>query len=342
MGAMDERPPDEASTGWRGLVARTQEQARLQAGWATKRFDELRQRSDVVDTALRVYERDRESAGTLLGSALSMRLFLFFLPLMLFTVGVAGLVGRLIGVDSVSSGAGLTGVVARQIDAAFEQGTTTPWVAVGTGLIGIAYTGRSLAKALVVSSGLCWNLGGLHRATTRVVGIVVGIVVGLALMSALLNRVRAAAGLAVASLSFAAVAVIYLVLWILLFLALPRKTTDPGAALPGAALVALVLTGMQAITQLYIPNELSESSAVYGAVGVAATILGWFFIIGRSLAFAFAVNAVIFERVGSVSQFVFSLPVIRIVPRRSPAVARYFDLDRSEPTPAAPERDQQE
>lgn len=330
MDPMDDRQPDEDTTGWRGLLARTQEQARRQAGWATKRFDDLRRRSEVVDTALRVYERDREAAGTLLGSALSMRLFLFFLPLMLFSVGLGGLIGRWLGVESVSGDTGMTGVVARQIDAAFEQGATTPWVAVLTGLIGIAYTGRSLAKALVVSSGLCWRLGGKHRATTRVVGIIVGIVVGLAFMSAVLNRIRAATGLAVASVSFAAVAVIYLVLWVLLFLALPRGTSDPGSALPGAALVALVLTGMQAITQLYLPNEISESSAIYGAIGVAATILGWFFIIGRALAFAFAVNAVIFERAGSVSTFVFSLPVIRIIPRRSPAVSRFFDLDRGE------------
>ncbi len=334
---MDDQQPDEPTTGWRGLVAKTQEQARRQAGWATQRFDDTRQRSALVDTGLRVYARDREAAGTLLGSAHAMRLFLFFLPLTLFVVGIGGILGRLAGIDAVSGGAGVTGSLARQIDRAFDQGVTTPWVAALTGLVGMAYTGRSLAKDLVVSSALCWRLGGKHPARARVVGVIVGITVGLVLLSAVLNCVRLAAGFAVASVSFVAVAVVYLVLWILLFLALPRNTSDPGAALPGAALVALVLTGMQAITQLYLPGQISESSAIYGAIGVAATILGWFFIIGRALVFAFAVNAVIFERVGSVSRVVLSLPVVRLIPRRYSAVARYFDLDqdRGRDDPAA-------
>lgn len=38
-------------------------------------------------------------------------------------------------------------------------------------------------------------------------------------------------------------------------------------------------------------------------------------------------NAVIYEQVGSVSVFVFRLPVIRVIPRRVPAVARYFAVD---------------
>ena len=37
--------------------------------------------------------------------------------------------------------------------------------------------------------------------------------------------------------------------------------------------------------------------------------LGWFFIIGRAIAFAFELNAVIYERFGSITTAVFSLPV---------------------------------
>ncbi len=48
----------------------------------------------------------------------------------------------------------------------------------------------------------------------------------------------------------------------------------------------------------------------------------------RVPAFTFALNAVLFEQVGSVSRFVSGLPVLRAVPRRSEAFARYFDLPR--------------
>lgn len=43
-----------------------------------------------MDLALRWYERDREAAGTVVGSALAFRLFLFFIPLLLFVVGLTG------------------------------------------------------------------------------------------------------------------------------------------------------------------------------------------------------------------------------------------------------------
>ena len=38
-------------------------------------------------------------------------------------------------------------------------------------------------------------------------------------------------------------------------------------------------------------------------------------------------NAVVFERFGSISQFVFELPLIERIPARFPKVATFFDLD---------------
>jgi hypothetical protein len=81
------------------------------------------------------------------------------------------------------------------------------------------------------------------------------------------------------------------------------------------------------ITQFYLPNQVSNASQLYGQLGVLVAFLGWFFFLGRSIAFACALNAVIYERVGSVSVVFFSLPVIRQIPQRVPAVGRYFALD---------------
>ena len=66
---------------------------------------------------------------------------------------------------------------------------------------------------------------------------------------------------------------------------------------------------------------------MYGSIGVAIATLGWFFFIGRAIAFSFAFNAVVYEEIGSVSRFVFSVPGLRAIPARAPALARYFDLD---------------
>src|SRR5271165_3703715 len=44
----------------------------------------------VVDVIAGTYRRDRESAGAVMGSAIAFRLFLFFVPLLLLVVGIAG------------------------------------------------------------------------------------------------------------------------------------------------------------------------------------------------------------------------------------------------------------
>jgi uncharacterized BrkB/YihY/UPF0761 family membrane protein len=290
-------------------------------------FDELRTQITAVDIGMDIYERDKLAAGTLLGSALSLRLFLFFVPLVLFAVGVAGVAGEYLDVGSVAGDAGISGSLATEIDRAFDQGATTPWLALLGGLVGIGTAGRSLTRALVLSSAMSWRLGGKQKIPARIVGIVVGIVIGVALVSAILNRIRLASGIAVASVSMVAVAALYGLLWSVLYLSLPRGTSDPGAALPGATIVAVMLACLQAVSQLYLPERLDEASSIYGTIGIAVVTLGWFFIMGRVMAFSFAVNAVIFERLGSVSGFVFGLPLLRMVPARWPAFARFFDLE---------------
>ncbi len=48
---------------------------------------------------------------------------------------------------------------------------------------------------------------------------------------------------------------------------------------------------------------------------------------------AMSLDAVIYERFGSISTFVFSLPVVRTLPRKSEWIRRLFDLDRERSTP---------
>ena len=288
---------------------------------------DLRERNALLDTGFRIYERDKDAGGTLMGSALAVRLFLFFLPFMLLAVGLIGIVTQQFDATSPAPTYGISGSMAEYIEYSLNQQGTAPWFAAGIGLVGLATTGRSLSRALTLSSALSWQMGGKQKTAIRAIGVVVGLVVGLALTAAVVNRIRSSSGLAVASMSLAAVMPLYLVLWSLVYLALPRKTTDPGAALPGGLIVALVLTGLQSFTQLFLPNQIANSSSLYGSIGVLVAFLGWFFILGRVIAFSFAVNAVVYERLGSVSHLVFSLPGLRALPRRFPPVGRFFELD---------------
>ena len=88
-----------------------------------------------------------------------------------------------------------------------------------------------------------------------------------------------------------------------------------------------MLTCLQAVSQIYLSRAISQSSTLYGGLAASITTLGWFFFVGRTVVFAMSVNAVLYERFGSISQFIFGLPVVRILPRRSPKLRRFFGLD---------------
>jgi hypothetical protein len=178
---------------------------------------------------------------------------LFFVPFVLFTVGLAGLIGHDAG-DSLSSDTGISGTISDQIDVAFAQGSASDWFVCGAGLVGMASAGDSLSWAMIVSSALSWQLGGRQRASFGVIGSIIGLIACIGLVSTLVNSIREATGVAVASASFVAVFGVYLVLWIVVFQTLPHGTTDPGAALPGALVASISLTAMQAISTLYPPD----------------------------------------------------------------------------------------
>ena len=82
------------------------------------------------------YRRDRESAGPVMGSAIAFRLFLFFVPLLLLIVGIAGFASGLVNARAVSRTAGIYGSLGVQISEAFHQPGFTRWFAVLFGLFG--------------------------------------------------------------------------------------------------------------------------------------------------------------------------------------------------------------
>jgi uncharacterized BrkB/YihY/UPF0761 family membrane protein len=283
----------------------------------------------LVDLGLRIYRRDRDITGTVVGSAIAFRMFLFFVPLLLFIVGIAGFLSHLVDADDINDDAGLTGNLAAQIDTALSQPTQTRWVAVAVGLIGTGTAGYSLTKVMVAASAVGWQLAKRPKASPKLIGALVGLIAGVGLIALIINRLRADRGLGVASISFAAAFVIYLVAWLVVLMLLPRATKDPGALLPGAAIVALTLTGMQAVSQLYIPDRLSRASQLYGTFGATIVTLGWFFILGRTIVLGIVCNAVIHERFGRITNFVFSWPLIRLL-RKSSLVRSVFDLEELE------------
>ncbi len=308
-------------------IANLQAEAQRRASRATEWAAGLRERSVVADAAFVVYERDRASAGTVLGSAIAFRLFLFFVPCFVLGVGLLGLFSGYVSAESITDAGSISGALATNIRAAHDQSRTASIISVATGLFLTASAGRSLSKSLVASSNLAWSANGVVTAKVKAIAAITGVMLSLVLVSFVIGKIRDEWGVAFTSLSFGAGFVVYLFLFMLLMATLPRGTTDPGAILPGAVLVALLVVGLQAVSQLYIPSRISGASDLYGGIGVTVVALGWLFIIGRTLSLAFSVNAALFDRFGSLSQGIFSLPVLSVLRRKSARLREYFGLD---------------
>jgi uncharacterized BrkB/YihY/UPF0761 family membrane protein len=319
--------PTDAATMSVSRIASLQAVAQQRASRATEWATGLRERSVVADAAFVVYERDRACAGTVLGSAIAFRLFLFFVPCVVLGVGVLGLFSGYVAAESITDAGSISGALATNIRAAHDQSKTASLISVATGLFLMASAGRSLSKSLVASSNLAWSANGVVTAKVKAIAAITGVMLSLILVSFVIGKIRDEWGIGFASLSFGAGFVVYLFLFMLLMATLPRGTTDPGAILPGAALVAALVVGLQAVSQLYIPSRISGASDLYGGIGVTVVALGWLFIVGRTLSFSFSLNAALFDRFGSLSQAIFSLPVLRVLRRRSARLRRYFGLD---------------
>src|SRR3954447_7179098 len=68
-----------------GRARRTRDQA-------TRRVEELRRRSALVDAALEAGDLDRRRAGSLLAGGIAFRIFLWLLPAALFVAALSGLI----------------------------------------------------------------------------------------------------------------------------------------------------------------------------------------------------------------------------------------------------------
>ena len=185
-------------------------------------YDKYKDRP-VVDVCVRVFYRDRDSAGTLVGSAVAFRLFLFFVPMLLFFTGLLGFLADHIDRADISN-AGISGGLASQIEAALEQPASTRWVATLLGLFGMAWAGRSLTKALVAASCLAWQLPVRTKASPKVMGAIAGLVAGIALVATVVGRLRDN-GIAIAGMSFLVGFGFYAVAWLVLTALLPAGST---------------------------------------------------------------------------------------------------------------------
>ena len=278
----------------------------------------------MVTFATKLYARDQDAFASVLGSAIALRLFLFVIPANVAMLGLINLL-RLGGpLGGLVESNPTTGQMAQ------SYGDVSFWHALGITVSGIVLTlwaGRSLARVLATCSAAAWQMHAT-KAKVRVRGVaaLTGLLFALMISTFTFARMREIGGPAVAVAAWAAVGATVLLGWFIVQIVLPRGTTDPGAVLPGAALMGLGFAILQWFMQIYLPAKIARTTDTMGSLAATVATLGYFFFIGRLMSASFVVNAVVFQRWGSISRVVFALPGLRKLPERSPKLERFFDL----------------
>jgi uncharacterized BrkB/YihY/UPF0761 family membrane protein len=291
-----------------GRLARGRERADQLAesarGWLARR----RAAGGPLDVVARIWERDHENFGSVLGSAVAFRLFLFLFALIVLSVGAGALLlGQGWVGDGLADDLGITGTIATEVDEALREGESAGLLLVIGGLISTAWAGKNLAVTLAAASASAWRLTRPAGMTSvRTVGVVIAVIAVIAIVATVIRLVQDASGVIV----------------------LPRATRDPSALLPGALLVGAIFAALGWVSQFYLVPRLESGSEALGGIGIAGVILGWLFIASRIMVGSLAVNAVLYERLGSVLGLLLALPGLSRL-RGYRVVDRLLDTDAS-------------
>ena len=277
------------------------------------------------------YRRDQAAFGTVLGSAIALRVFLFIVPA---NVAVISLV-HVVRLGST-------------FDRHFEASVTTGSMAVAlrdlswgkslsvflSSFVLTMWAGRSMARVLATSAAVSWQLPS-GRVKQRLVAVLSLIAVFFASVfaSSVFSRLRDDSGVALSAVVWMAVLASFAVAWFIAMLTLPRGTHDPGALLPGAILFGVGYTALQWFMQLYLPRKIERTSDTFGQLATTVASLGNFFFLGRLMSATFVFSAVLYEQHGSLSSVLFGLPGVRRLPQRFPALRDFFALDATADTP---------
>ncbi len=292
---------------------------------AEARFSAARERGGLVDTGAALYERDRDSTASVLGSAIALRLFLFVIPATVALVGLVNVfrLGSFLQDDLEASTT--TGSISKTLGG-MPWGQA--WWIFLSGAVLTLTAGYSLSKVLAAASGRAWNMTVRESkvpplAILALTGVLFAEIASASIFQGLRDVPGVPAALTAWLISISSSAFS----WFLVMLLLPRKVRDPGALLPGAAAMGIAYTTLQWFMQLYLPNKVARTSDTFGDLALTVATLGNFFFIGRIMASSFVITAVAYERWGSLTQLLFELPGLRGIARRSPKLRRYFNLN---------------
>jgi uncharacterized BrkB/YihY/UPF0761 family membrane protein len=268
------------------------EHAKALKGWV----QEARGQSATLDATFETIERDSHIGGGMLAGALSYRLFVFALPLAFFVVSGLGLLASALGVhpNVVANSVGMAGTVTKQVQGAAE-GPSSWWVAL-TSFFVLVYATRVLLRAIAIVHALAWEGSAASvKVSSRSLGIFGAALIGqLALVAGVgaVHHQTAIGGIVTLVVFVFALAL----LWLAVSLHLPHSNGRWTDLIPGSLFYAIGIVCLQIFNILILGQLIESKSSTYGALGVAATLLLGFFLMGRVIVGAAVLNATLYDR----------------------------------------------
>ena len=265
------------------------------------RLQKLEQRADALPGAGLVREvlvTEREAGGGLIAGGVAFRLFLWLVPFGLVAAVVLSFWRDLDpeGMESAARSFGIGAAAAQAAAEALEYGNRNAGVVLVFGLVLLAWFTLGALRALVLSYALAWQLGAMRlRSPARSVAIFNGLfLLTIATTSALawLREQVGGPGLLAIPLGVAVTTAIALgAMWLL-----PHRAANARELLPGALLVAVGNWLVNVAVVVYFAPRLGRSEETYGALGAAATLLIWLYVISRLITGAAFLNATLWRR----------------------------------------------
>ncbi len=236
------------------------------------------------------------------GTALAASITLYgFLALFAVTVLAAALLGFLSagGVHfarDLRNQLGLTGTAARVVHDAVDSARRSRRAATLIGLVGLAWTGTSLAIVIGDAYDAAWRVrrrGFIDRVRGLVWLVGAGVAIGAgALATAAWSVLPAVLGPLDLVVALATNTGLFLwTSWYLPHRRIPLRAILPAAVLGGVGFEVLKLLGAYVV-----PRLVAHSSEAYGTIGVVFALLAWLLVFGRLVVYVALVEAHGWER----------------------------------------------
>ena len=245
-----------------------------------------------------VVETERDLGGGLIAGGVAFRIFLWLVPLGLV---VAALLSFWVehdenGLEEATREFGIGAAAAEAAAQALESSDRTAGLVLAFGLVTLGWFSLGAVRALMLAHALAWQLKPPRiRRPFRVIATFNGLFVGYTAVSVGLAWLREQLGtisiLGTALTLAVSAGVVLTAMWLL-----PRRATSVRDLLPGALLVAVGAQLIQIAVLFYFAPRLGRSEETYGALGTAATLLVWLYVISRLFTGAAFLNSTLWLR----------------------------------------------